>query len=127
MFDLYIPEGRKNHKKNYKELLDLYGDCYDVRINNKAGKFQVSIGLDIPGVKPIYLCSNGVIGIDTNPDGLAVVEIGPDGNLMSHEYLNADRLQFARHDKRKNDIEDLAIQVVNKAILSNKGIVVEDT
>ena len=26
MFDLYIPEGRKNNKKNYKELLDLYGD-----------------------------------------------------------------------------------------------------
>ena len=126
LFDLYIPEGRKNHKKNYKELLDLYVDCYDVRINNKSGKFQVSIGLDVPDVKPIYLCSNGVFGIDTNPDGLAVVELGPDGNLLNHEYLSAERLQFARHDKRKNDIEALALQVVNKAILSNKGIVIED-
>jgi len=126
MFDLYIPEGRKSNKKDYKELLNLYGDCYDVRVKNKANKFHVSIGLDIPDVKPIYLCSNGVIGIDTNPDGLAVAEIGPDGNLLSHEYLNAERLQFARHDKRQHDIKALALQVVNKAILCNKGIVVED-
>lgn len=126
MFDLYIPEGRKNNKKNYKELLDLYGDCYCVRINNKSGKFKVSIGLDIPGVKPDYLCSNGVIGVDTNPDGLAVVEIGKDGNLIKHEFLECARLQFAQHNKRKNDIEALALQVVNKAIIANKGIVIED-
>jgi len=126
MFDLYIPEGRRNNKKDYKELLDLYGDCYDVRIKNRAGKFQVSIGIDIPEVKPIYLCSNGVIGIDTNPNGLAVVEIGKDGNLINHEFLECARLQFAQHDKRKNDIGALALQVVNKAILANKGIVVED-
>jgi len=126
MFDLYIPEGRKNNKKDYKELLNLYGDCYDVRIKHKAGKFYVSIGINIPDVKPIYLCSNGVLGIDTNPNGLAVVEIGKDGNLIKHEFLECARLQFAQHDKRKNDIEDLALQVVNKAILSNKGIIVED-
>jgi len=126
MFDLYIPEGRKNNKKDYKELLNLYRDCYDVRIKHKAGKFHVSIGIDIPDVKSIYLCSNGVIGIDTNPDGLAVAEIDHDGNLLSHEYLNAERLPFAQHDKRKNDIETLALQVVNKAILCNKGIVIED-
>jgi len=126
MFDLYIPEGRKNNKKNYKELLDLYGDCYDVRINNKSGKFQVSIGVEVPDVKPTYLCSNGVLGIDTNPDGLAVVEIGKDGNLIRHEFLKCNRLQFAQHDKRKSDIEALALQVINKAILANKGIVIED-
>jgi IS605 OrfB family transposase len=126
LFNLYIPEGRKNHKKNYKELLDLYGDCYDVRINDKFGKFKVSIGLDVPDVKPIYLCSNGVLGLDINPDGIAVVEVGSDGNLIKHEYLNSERLQFARHAKRKNDIEALALQVVNKAILCNKGVVVED-
>jgi len=126
MFDLYIPEGRKNNKKDYKELLDLYRDCYDVRIKHKAGKFYVSIGIDIPDVKPIYLCSNGVLGIDTNPNGLAIVEIGKDGNFIKHEFLECDRLQFAQHNKRKNDIEALALQVVNKAILANKGIVVED-
>jgi len=126
VFDLYIPEGRKNNKKNYKELLDLYGDCYDVRINNKAGKFQVSIGVEVPEVRPICLCSNGVLGVDTNPDGLAIAEIGKDGNLVKHEYLKCDRLQYAQHDKRKNDIEILVFQVINKAILANKGIVVED-
>jgi len=123
VFDLYIPEGRN---KNYKELLDLYGDCYDVRINNKAGKFHVSIGLEVPERNPTYLCSNGVLGIDTNPDGLAVVEIDSDGNLLNHEYLISHRLQFARHNKRKNDTEDLAFKIVNRAVLANKGIVVED-
>ena len=119
MFTLYIPE-------KFQEEFDLHSDCYDVRIKNKNGKYFVYIGLNIPDVKPIYGFMDGCIGIDTNPDGLAVVEIDKSGNLLKHMYLSNPRIQFARHEKRKNDIEVLALQVVNTAILKGKGIVLED-
>ena len=119
MFTLYIPE-------KFQEQFELYNNCYDVRIKNKDGKYFVYVGLNVPDVKPIYGFSNGCIGIDINPDGLAVVEIGKDGNLLEHRYFQCDRLKFARHEKRKNDIEALALQVVNYAILKGKGIVLED-
>lgn len=118
-FHLYIPN-------KFKDQFDLNNECYDVRIKHKNNKFYVYIGVEAPEVSPIYLCKNGCIGVDTNPDGLGAVEIDNEGNLLHHEYLSNPRIQFARHDKRKNDIEALALQVVNKAILSNKGIVVEN-
>ncbi|GAG00609.1 unnamed protein product, partial [marine sediment metagenome] len=118
-FKLYIP-------KKFQHDFDLHNECYDVRIKNKSGKFYVYIGLDIPDITPIYKFSNGVLGIDTNPDGLAVVETDKEGNLVKHQYLESQRLKFARHNKRRNDIEALAIKVVNQAIMVEKGIVIED-
>ena len=118
-FVLYVPT-------KFQEELELHSECYDVRIKHKAGKYYVFIGLTIPDIQPYYTLKSGAIGIDTNPDGLAVVEIGQDGNLLEHKYLHADRLQFARFEKRKNDIEELAKQVVDYAISKGKGIVLED-
>lgn len=118
-FKLYIPE-------KFQELFDTYSDCYDVRIKHKGEKFFVYIGIEIPDVIPIYLCKNGCIGVDTNPDRLATVEIDSAGNMLNHKELINQRIQFASHDKRKNDIEALALQVVNMAILAHKGIVIED-
>lgn len=118
-FKLYIPE-------KFQETFDLNDECYDVRIKTKAGKFHVYIGLDIPDVAPIYGFSKGAIGIDTNPDGLAIVEVDDQGNMVRHQYLQSQRILFARSSKRKHDIEALALQVVNQAILSEKGVVLED-
>jgi len=118
-FKLYIPE-------KFQPEFELYRQCYDVRIKAKDGKFYAYIGLTIPDEKPVFRFNSGAIGIDTNPDGLAVVETGRDGNLLSHTYLHADRLQFASRDKRKNDIEELAKQVVDLAVQKGKGIVLED-
>ncbi len=118
-FKLYIPG-------KFQQDFDLHDDCYDVRIKFKAGKFYVYIGLDIPDVAPIYGFSNGALGIDTNPDGLVVVETNLSGNMIRHQYLGSQRILFARHDKRKNDIEALAVQVVNQAVQAEKGLVIED-
>jgi IS605 OrfB family transposase len=119
MFTLYIPE-------KFQEEFDLNSGCYDVRIKYRDNKFYAFIGLNISELKPVFKFGEGCLGIDTNPDGLAVVEIDRDGNLLEHIYLSNSRIQFARHDKRKNDIEDLALQVVNIAVLKGKGIVLED-
>jgi IS605 OrfB family transposase len=118
-FKLYIP-------KKFQHDFDLHNECYDVRIKHKSGKFYVYIGLDIPEITPIYKFSDGALGIDTNPDGLAVVETDKEGNLVRHQYLESQKLKFARHNKRKNDIEALALKIVNQAIVIEKGIVIED-
>jgi IS605 OrfB family transposase len=119
MFTLYIPE-------KFHEEFDLNSECYDVRIKYRDKKFHAFIGITIPDSVPYYKFESGAIGIDTNPDGLAVVNIGQDGNLLEHFYLHADRLQFARFEKRKNDIETLAVKIVDYAISKKKGIVIED-
>jgi IS605 OrfB family transposase len=119
MFTLYIPE-------KFQEEFDLNSECYDVRLKYRDNKFYAFIGITIPDIKPYYKFKSGAIGIDTNPDGLAVVNIGSDGNLLEHFYLHADRLQFARFEKRKNDIEALAVKIVDYAISKEKGIVIED-
>jgi IS605 OrfB family transposase len=119
MFILYIPE-------KFQEEFDLNSECYDVRIKYKNNKFYVFIGITIPDIQPYYKFESGAIGIDTNPDGLAVINIGLDGNLLEHFYLHANRLQFARSNKRKNDVEDLAVKVVDYAVYKEKGIVIED-
>lgn len=118
-FHLYIPE-------KFKEQFERYHDCYDVRIKHKGNKFYVMIGIELPEVPVLYKLSKGAIGVDTNPDGLGTVEIDREGNLVSHEYLAGYRLPFACHDKRQHDIEAITLQVVNKAIFANKGIVIED-
>jgi IS605 OrfB family transposase len=105
---------KKNYRVSRREVL------------NRAIALAEEFREDNPDLTPIYLCKNGCIGVDTNPNGLGTAEINREGNLLHHEYLSNPRIQFARHGKRKNDIEALALQVVNKAILSNKGIVVED-
>jgi IS605 OrfB family transposase len=119
MFTLYIPE-------KFQEEFDLNSECYDVRLKYRGNKFYAFIGITIPDTQPYYKFESGAIGIDTNPDGLAVVNIGSDGNLLGHFYLHADRLQFARFEKRKNDIEALAVKIVDYAISKEKGIVLED-
>jgi len=119
IFTLYIPE-------KFQDEFDLNSECYDVRIKYRDNKFYAFIGITIPDVSPYYKFESGAVGIDTNPDGLAVVNIGFDGNLLEHFYLHADRLQFARFEKRKNDIEELAVKIVDYAISKEKGIVIED-
>lgn len=76
---------------------------------------------------PIYGFSNGAIGIDTNPDGIAVVETDKSGNMVRHQYFGSQRILFARHDKRRHDIEALAVQAVNRAVMVEKGLIIESS
>jgi IS605 OrfB family transposase len=100
--------------------------CYDARVQLRDNKFKVNISWDDKIEIPVTTNkSNGVIGIDTNPDGLALSEINQDGNLQSHVYLKNNRIQFARSGKRDYDIKQMAIQAVSIAKNSNKSIVFE--
>jgi IS605 OrfB family transposase len=100
--------------------------CYDVRLIKKDNnKFSVTVSYENEIADMSFNDKNGVIGIDTNPDGIAVVETDYNGNLLSHQYIKKERIQFAEEGKRDNDIRLLAKEVVIIAKSKNKPIVIE--
>lgn len=108
-----------------KKFANLDLNCYDVRIVRKNDKFEVKIGWNVEST-PKHLVIPGAIGIDCNPDGLAVVEVDSDGNLLKHKYLLGQRLQFASKGKRIYDVRMMAKEVVGMAKATGKTLVIED-
>lgn len=100
-------------------------DCYDARIQLKDGKFHVTFSWEETAPSIVTSKSHGVIGIDTNPNGLALSEINKHGNLQSHVYLKNDRIQFSRRGKRDYDIKQLAIKAIDIAYSAGKPLVLE--
>lgn len=113
-------EGRLFIPDKWKPVLD----CYDVRLLYRVGKFEVKVSWtesDTPKLPTVA----GAIGVDCNPDGVAVVEVTGDGNLKQHRYEREQRIQFASREKRDYDIKQLAVRVVDVAKEAWKPLVVE--
>ena len=99
-------------------------DCYDVRLLYRGGKFEVKVSWTAPDT-PELPTVTGAIGVDCNPDGVAVVEVTEDGNLKHHQYERERRIQFAGRGKRNYDIKQLAVRVVDVAKEARKPLAVE--
>jgi len=113
-------EGRLFIPAKWRPVLD----CYDVRLLYRDGKFEVKVSWadsDTPKLPVVA----GAIGVDCNPDGVAVVEVTGDGNLKQHRYEREQRIQFASREKRDYDIKQLAVRVVDAAKEARKPLVVE--
>ena len=115
-------EGKLFLPKRFKPNLS----CYDIRLIFKNGKIEVKIGWEELAPEIITSSVNGVIGVDTNPDGCAIVETDHHGNLKRHRYVQADRIKFASKDKREYDVQELAKNVVAKAERAGKPLVIEN-
>ena len=100
--------------------------CYEVRVQLKEGKFHITVSWDDKTEIPTTTDkSKGVVGVDINPNGLALSETNSVGNLQSHVFLKNDRIQFALRGKRDYNIKHMAIKAVAVARSSNKPIVLE--
>lgn len=113
-------EGRLFIPDKWKPCLD----CYDVRLLYRNGKFEVKVSWTEPDT-PKLPTVEGAVGVDCNPDGVAVVEVTGDGNLKHHQYEQEQRIQFAGRGKRDYDIKQLAVRVVGAAKEARKPLVVE--
>ena len=100
-------------------------DCYDVRIEALDNKFKITVSYNDIVVPTITDKKLGVIGVDCNPDGIAVSELNYDGNLIKHLYLKNDKIRFARSGKRLYAIREMAKKVVSYAYDRRKPIVIE--
>ncbi len=65
--------------------------------------------------KEIHTTDNGVIGIDTNPDGLALTRLDKDLNYKNSQYLKEHELLYARSNRRDNLCGELVKKVVDIA------------
>jgi IS605 OrfB family transposase len=113
-------EGRLFIPAKWKPALD----CYDVRLLYRDGKFEVKVSWAEPDT-PKLPTVTGAIGVDCNPDGVAVVEVTKNDNLKHHQYEQEQRIQFAGRGKRDYDIKQLAVRVVDAAKEARKPLVVE--
>ena len=100
-------------------------DCYDVRIEACDNKFKVTVSYNDVVVPIITDKKLGVVGIDCNPDGVAVSDLNYDGNLIKHFYLKNDKIRFASSYKRQNAIREMAKQVIAYAYDKRKPVVIE--
>ena len=101
--------------------------CYDVRLKRcEDGVTKVMISWDEePAPVVTASISQGVLGVDCNPDGLGVTETDAHGNLRHQHYEKEQRIQFSRAGKRTHDVRMLAVRLVAFAAVVGKPIVLE--
>jgi IS605 OrfB family transposase len=99
--------------------------CYEVRVQYKGGKFKVTVSWEVEDTKVITTADYGVLGIDTNPDGVALVETNADGCLLKQYFIGSGRAMFAQAGKRSYDVRQMAVEVVEEALQVGKHVVLE--
>jgi len=98
--------------------------CYDARLTYREGKFYGTVSWDDEEPQKIETVE-GAVGIDCNPDGVALSEVDGSGNLLHQRYEKSDRLRYSRRNKRDADCYVIAKEVVDYALEKSKPIVVE--
>lgn len=100
--------------------------CYDARLTYKNNKFKIMVSFEVETPELVITSKiNGAIGIDTNPDRLAIAETDKSGNLLNHYSVKLQRIQFAQKEKREYDIQVAAKEIVLEALRLGKPIVIE--
>ena len=134
---VYLPQklSKKTGKvngRNYRQMILDYlqtGEAYQVELIRKNGKVYCHITIDESKISEyteensIY---NGVIGIDTNPDGLALTRLDRFGNYKWSSYLKRSELLYIRTNKRENLCGELAKEVIKIAKAEGCALAFED-
>jgi IS605 OrfB family transposase len=131
---IYLPQklSKKTGKINgidYRELFLNHlktGEAYQVEMIKRNGKYYCHITFELPKTEVVYTGHNGIIGIDTNPDGFALTMIDNKGNHKWHTYLKQHELLYAKGNRRKNLCGELVKQVTLIAKTYGVGIAIEN-
>ena len=120
-YKLFMPAKFKEN------LLSLFysREPYNVRLTKKdPTHYRVTVDYETPNPKIDF--SNGSIGVDVNPDRVAISEIRSDGNLIKSFTILNNRMFFASTRKRNYEINCIVKQIINHALRDNKAIVFEN-
>jgi IS605 OrfB family transposase len=131
---IYIPQklSKKTGKINgfdYKsQLLTQVAkeEPYQVELILKEGKIYAHITFNLEKTDLVCTGHNYTIGIDTNPDGLALTMIDNKGNYKWHIYLINSELLTANSNRRANLCGELVKTVILTAQTYCSAIAVED-
>lgn len=122
-YKLFIPE---KYQDELKRLLQS-GEAYNIRLVRKDDQhYEALIDYQIEDPKPIIHFNDGAIGVDTNPDRIALANIAADGNLVAVKTLTNARMLHGSREKRDYDIGCMVKEVIAYAQQANKGIVFEN-
>lgn len=131
---IYLPQklSKKTGKVNGTNYRDLFlnhlvaGYAYQVEMIKKKSKYYCHITFELPKADVVYTGHNGIIGIDTNPDGFALTMVDNKGNYKWNTYLKQHELIYARNNRRLNLCGELVKQVILIAKAYNCGISIEN-
>jgi len=134
LLPIYIPQklSKKTGKVNgihYRDMFLEYlktGEAYQVEIMKRSGRYYVHITFEMQKPKIIYTGHNGMIGIDTNPNGFALTMIDNKGNYKWHTYLKQHELTYTKGNRRENLCGELVAQVMLIAKTYHCGISIEN-
>ena len=132
--ELYLPH--KPSKKtglingrNYRQMILDYiteNKAYQVEIIKKNGHFYCHITIEEDAALVITNKHLGILGIDTNPDGLALTQISADGNFKKSIFIGDGRLIDLPKEPRRQLIGLLTKQAVTIAKENNTAVAIEN-
>ena len=105
------------------------GQAYNVQLSRKPEDpkhLQVTIDFQTELQKPSYGFDNGILGIDTNPDRMALAFVDSEGNLVKTQTLINSRLLYGSSHKRLYDLGILVKQIICIAKENRLAVAFED-
>lgn len=129
---VYLPQKRSRRTgringRDWRQLVLNYlsaGRAYQVELVRRDGQVYCHITLEEP--VPEGLPTTQYLGVDTNPTGLGVALVGPDGNFRRSWWLGDGELTYARQGRRANRVGELAARLVTLAGEQGAALVIED-
>ncbi len=132
--EVYLPQklSKKTgcvNGRDYRQLVLDYletGAAYQVEIIRQNGQYYCHITIEEPEAEVVTTGHQGLIGIDTNPDGLALTLITRDGNFKQSWWIGDGELICIRSHRRRHRIGSVVKEAVALALNQGVGIAVED-
>lgn len=118
--------GRVNGINYRQKVLDYLktGAAYQVEILRRDGRYYIHVTIEEK--TPAPLKTYGAIGVDTNPDGLGIAVIDYLGQYRDSRWLGQGEWTYARTNRRKNLVGEMAKKVVLMAKEKGYALAVED-
>jgi len=113
--------------RNYRQMVIDYlktGQAYQVEIIREHKRYYVHVTIEEKEATPYP--SSGVIGVDTNPDGLGIAEVDYYGQYRGSSFIRQSEWTYARSNRRLNLIGETAKEIVLKAKSKGKALAIED-
>lgn len=115
----------KHHQGHIKEALRVHHSPLSFKIIKRNGRFYLYCTFEIQMDRSNFQTrsSYGTVGIDFNKGFVTLSETNPYGHLVDTQFLS---YRFKSGNKTSNDLEAIAIKVVNRALDAGKDLCIEN-
>ena len=120
---LWIDVRQKERMREHLEDSGIYSIELIRGIDNK---YRTHITFDEFVPQTVCNFESGAIGVDVNPDGIALTEMDSEGNLVSCQWIALPELAYSNTNRRENLIGETAKEIVDIALAIGKGLVIEE-